>query len=332
MMADVSRYPDENWPGENRPVRSVVRRWPALPTFGNGARGKPDRQGVTLIEVVLALALSVAILGLLGRYVGMQARMMDRAKRNVKTTELAASILSLIVEDIRGVQIDYLAVTRHDKELEIPPEEGTGVEDESESVEEEEVEEELAVTALPVGLYGTASYLRVDTAKTRRPGRRWSQSVAAGNGANLMEVGELRTISYAMDVAPPAEQLRGLVPIGQEATFTGAVLMRSSRDRAVSVFFADNLGGDDESLFAQPIATEVASIAFRYFDGSQWLSEWDTLLAGGLPAAVEVTLLLNPQPEQVDAASDLNQLQMDLTFRRTISIPCARPLLPVEIQ
>jgi hypothetical protein len=43
-----------------------------------------------------------------------------------------------------------------------------------------------------------------------------------------------------------------------------------------------------------PIAPEVLAIEFLYFDGEQWLEEWDSEAMGGLPVAVQVGIAIEP--------------------------------------
>jgi hypothetical protein len=43
---------------------------------------------------------------------------------------------------------------------------------------------------------------------------------------------------------------------------------------------------------------EVVHCEFHYFDGSEWLEEWDSAERKSLPNAVEVTLRLDPPPER----------------------------------
>ena len=44
------------------------------------------------------------------------------------------------------------------------------------------------------------------------------------------------------------------------------------------------------SASARILAPEVASVAFRYFDGTTWNSTWDSAYVQKLPLAVEVTI------------------------------------------
>lgn len=46
-------------------------------------------------------------------------------------------------------------------------------------------------------------------------------------------------------------------------------------------------GGGGE---AQPVAEGVGSLRFRYFDGTQWTSDFDSSKTGGLPVAIEVAV------------------------------------------
>ena len=65
--------------------------------------------GLTLIEVVLALSLTVVIIGLFERVHGhaLLALPTSAKQATCETAELASALMSLIVEDIRGVQVDY---------------------------------------------------------------------------------------------------------------------------------------------------------------------------------------------------------------------------------
>ena len=60
------------------------------------------------------------------------------------------------------------------------------------------------------------------------------------------------------------------------------------------------------------IATKVTAFSVRYYDGSDWATEWDsTQLNNTLPVAVEVTITVQPTPADPP-----------YTLARTIAIPC----------
>jgi hypothetical protein len=52
---------------------------------------------------------------------------------------------------------------------------------------------------------------------------------------------------------------------------------------------------------------EVVYCEFRYFDGSAWTDEWDSHSRKSLPAAVEVTMQLNPPPERWKPRTSRNE-------------------------
>ena len=74
-------------------------------------------------------------------------------------------------------------------------------------------------------------------------------------------------------------------------------------------------------------AKEVSKIAFRYFDGINWLETWDSTSLNQMPTAVEVTLTLRNSTTTsaaLDDAADPYALG-DTTHRMVIAIPVAEP-------
>ena len=79
----------------------------------------------------------------------------------------------------------------------------------------------------------------------------------------------------------------------------------------------------DEGNFV--IAPEVRSLAFRYFDGSAWQNTWDGTMAGpdgttpvGPPVAIEITIRIAP----AGAANPDNE-QSWKTYRHVVALPTA---------
>ncbi len=111
-------------------------------------------------------------------------------------------------------------------------------------------------------------------------------------------------------------------------------LYRREVDRAVSAYRQepDTPAGPDE--YTRLMAPEVVSLQFRYFDGTNWLSEWQSSSVGGYPLAVEITLLLDPDrtpdvaasPSRGDANVNLENMKH---YRTVVHLPVAE-IMPEE--
>jgi hypothetical protein len=108
-------------------------------------------------------------------------------------------------------------------------------------------------------------------------------------------------------------------------------------DRAAASFSAQDGNLDASEHPGNLLAAEVNYLEFRYWDGSSWYSEWDSEQMGGLPAAIEITIGIDPaagrNPEDMDikaanelAAADLNEYM----YRLTVHLPVAKPLVVDE--
>ena len=80
------------------------------------------------------------------------------------------------------------------------------------------------------------------------------------------------------------------------------------------------------------IAPEVASIEFQYYDGTEWLTEWDSDEMGCLPTAVRITLLLAERAE-TDTTSRASNATLptlataspDQIYSLMVRLPTAKP-------
>lgn len=87
-----------------------------------------------------------------------------------------------------------------------------------------------------------------------------------------------------------AEVSYGTVPIGDAGTSTGVF------ERVQRPVDADPLQGGLESL----MSADVSEIGFQFWDGAEWLTEWDTRNGSRrIPAAVRVQYRLNSDPAEV---------------------------------
>ncbi|WP_437186829.1 type II secretion system protein GspJ [Planctomicrobium sp. SH668] len=96
----------------------------------------------------------------------------------------------------------------------------------------------------------------------------------------------------------------GLAPIDAEQLTLLSQNLKSSRpDKGLGRRVRDLFSGFDseEMLKAENlIAPEVTEVSFRYFDSGEWAGSWDSMQMGRLPRAVEVTFgFWNPPPIRV---------------------------------
>lgn len=93
------------------------------------------------------------------------------------------------------------------------------------------------------------------------------------------------------------------------------LLIRSSTRNA--------LGTTTPEPTQQVLARRVVSMSLRYYDGSSWLDEWDSAdLDNDLPLAVELALVLRPQPEKGDE-DDIRWGENDATVAVLIPVPAS---------
>ena len=89
----------------------------------------------------------------------------------------------------------------------------------------------------------------------------------------------------------------------------GRGLMRSELDRAVSTW--STMNGSEQPLYANAklLAKEVTSLAFQYFDGTAWTTDWDSSAMGGLPVADQVVPATHTLPFPASNAASPSALR-----------------------
>ena len=131
---------------------------PATPRTIAGRRPAASRtNGFTLIEVLLALALSVVIVGLLSTAMNLFLLDLDRERDDVTRARAARAVLQLMADDLRAaIQYKELDMTALDEAI-ASAEAATATEEEA---EEEATEEEIVVEH--PGLAGGVNSISLD--------------------------------------------------------------------------------------------------------------------------------------------------------------------------
>jgi hypothetical protein len=172
-------------------------------------------------------------------------------------------------------------------------------------------------------LYGTATELQIDISRVPRVDE-YQALTYRGRGVRDVP-SDVKTVGYYL-----SRDAAALSPQGDLATSSGG-LVRRSLDRAVSLWAAAN--GHSSALVesAGLVAPQVADVHFAYFDGAQWTDSWDSEAMGGLPLAVEITLVLAVTPprsfvrQAVDAVTLADEPPpRETIYRQVVHLPAAK--------
>ena len=311
------------------------------------------RRGMTLLELVLALALAGVLLTAIGMALHLHWRAFDVRRSRIEEAQLATAILRHISDDIRGtlkfeppnldgLNLSSLTANAAASALEgVMPEDSEGDPEGTPSPMENEdpdspdpmspttptpdggeenpnsdstggsqtgggnsttaggttasdttTEAAESGPSVVVGLYGSATQLQFDISRLPRVDQYQMQEAEDGS---VQVPSDIKTVVYylAEDIAAADGALAIPPSTTPSGTGTGRGLMRSESDRAVSAY--GEMGGSTDSLFggAKLLAAEVTSLQFQYFDGTEWLTEWNSDELKGLPTAIEVVLTIS---------------------------------------
>jgi type II secretory pathway pseudopilin PulG len=307
------------------------------------SRRAARRSAFTLLEVLLALALSVMVIGAIGYAIYFHLRVLEDQRNRVEQALVARGLMQLMANDIRaGVQykpIDMsqleslLASTDLTTLLMDPAMAGlasgldtgaltdsgadAGTDPAADEGTDTAATDEEEVSAPRPGLFGTANELRIDI--SRMPRR---DEYLAGVGQSGMDFSsDLKAVIYRLAPTESLDprQMIGLPPVSEEGSMS---LVRTSVSHAVARL-ADESGADAAAVGQSAVlANEVQTITFRYFDGTagEWVDEWDSEAMESLPNAVEIVMSMRMAISQVN----MQELPSE-TYRLVVHLPMAEP-------
>ena len=284
---------------------------------------RPTRNALTLLEMILALALSVLVLSAIGWAIQLHLAAVDTRRGDVEEAQLARAVLKLMADDLHSVvaynTIDFNEAARiaamdipglasgdieaGDENFEQDPVEGDPEATEEEEKEPKDLSSDLTPGAVP-GIYGNQYQLQIDTSRLPRI-EDFDPALRAASGKLNDLPSDVKTVVYYLQPDDGYEQgdtsslLANLEvneldePVATAASpgqGWGRGLVRRALDRSATQWALDN--GDMSRLDAtgEVLALEVVALEFRYFDGQQWQTAWDSEELAGLPMAIEVAI------------------------------------------
>lgn len=315
-------------------------------TFIPRVRSRSVRRadGYTLLELLLSLAISVVIIGLIGTAIQLYLISLTQLQSKIERKQIARGLAQMISNDLRAgvqykaadygdlenlVQTQELALDGGIAELLALEAEATGAAPTETAPIEEDAEPEPIIdeetAAFRPALFGDERSLALDISRLPRIDQ--YNSIIAGDNPGEQTPSDVKTLAYFFSNANPSNN--GEV---QFSSVASGGLYRRQVDRAV----ASHAG--DSGLVATPdgnselVASEVADIRFRYFDGENWQSQWDSEENGGFPTAIEFILVIDPTRSTSGADYLYNGFDSAVMeqYRSVVHLPAAE--LPPEEQ
>lgn len=315
------------------------------------------RPAFSLLELVLALALSLVVIGLIISSIRLYMIQLERRRVEIEQQHISRGVISMISLDLRSaiqykaqdyspledlVQSQTLAgissLPAGADEEDIDAEQleqditnsiasgggagtqaGQGDQADSEGDEEELEDEEEEETGRPT-FVGTSRFIRFDISRLPRQDEINPLIVNQGSGPRLPS--DIKTVTYFFSSQPPVEQVGFDAEFGRQGG-----LFRRQVDRAVE----SHRNGDQDieivvvpDEFSELVSPEVSDLRFRFWDGENWHADWDSVEMMGFPSAVEIVVVIDPErivTERVEI-SDIERLEVQI-LRQVVHLPVA---------
>jgi len=304
-----------------------------------------NSSGFTLLEVMLALSLVSLVLYAMTVAIDVHLRLLDSGRTQVEEAQLARALLGRIADDLRSA-VAYRPVETEEFLMGLTADLGDAVGDmaamgeaaglDSQSVEgmddsldefSSDLSDPSELPPIP-GLYGNDYQLQVDTSRLPRIDQYDGMLSTTGEISATDLVSDVKTVTYYV-----LDDLQSTVAYTSSVSQAAGGLVRRERDRAAAAY-ASQSGELAESESQQElIAPEVAAIEFRYFDGTEWVEEWDSDDRGGLPVAVDIAIGITPVRRRDNQAASWQTINVSTTteddelliYRLLVHLPAAEP-------
>lgn len=253
-----------------------------------------NRSAFTLLELMLALGLTVTLLTIVYSALELHWRFSTLGQVEVERAQIARAVLTKMSADIRSTMYsapidEYVEAADSDVD---DTDDGTGSDDTATEIPLDDTVIEVtdpadAYSGSSVGVFGDAVSVVLHI---NRPYRQ--NAAADAQMLNPDSQSDQKSVSYflAGGEGSLASMMSG--QFQTTTTYEDGIdgLARMSGDR-FSLGLADQQG-DLVQLASQTklLAEEINSLAFEYHDGVEWFTEWDSDVQGRVPNAIGVTI------------------------------------------
>ncbi len=286
--------------------------------------GRAQRGGFTLLELTLALGLTIVLLTAVYRAMEIHWQFSVAGQIEVERSQIARALLSRIAADIRSTvyRAEEASTTTASSDTS-----GTGgtssdtADTTSDTALIEVIDPADAFSMDTTGVFGDNQSLTLHL--SRPTAERESPS---GELSGSLAMGDLKSVSYFL--AGGETSLAGTVgdPLSDVQTEDGVDgLARMSGDRFAVLQAAEVGEAQDFASQIQLLAPEINYLSFEYHDGYEWLTEWDSRVEGRLPNAIGVTIGFRDPDFPEKSFLRRTASESTDTFRLVVPLTAANP-------
>jgi len=312
------------------------------------------RPAFTLTEVILAIALTAVVVYLITTAIELYVVSVDSSRTRVESAQLARALLDQIADDFASARLTAPAAGTAFASGSGQPagggdqgSAGFGTGASTGAGFGAAGGTSPGATPPPTmatvqGVYGTADVVRID----RLPLANWERTARQVEVQETSSAADLPvSVRYffidAKRMSPEQLAQRGLSAVDVQDTSVAGLYRESQPTVAVAAQGDATVpasGAASPDAAVELLAPEVASFALSYFDGQDFVEEWDAVRDGGLPRGVEIRLtLVEPQfhagvdAERTQRRSEGRYEPGELVeYRRFVHLPRVDPSPPAQ--
>lgn len=169
-------------------------------------------------------------------------------------------------------------------------------------------------------MIGAANQLTIDVSRLPRIDQ--YNTFLLGLDPQSARPSDLKSVSYFLSASPPVDPAAEFDP----AVSRIGGLYRRQIDRAVANYRGEDAAPSMPDEYCKLVAPEVVGLEFRYYDGSDWTSSWDSEELQHFPLAIEVVVTIDPDriKNSGSGSTDLGaQLSGLRQYRSVVHLPAA---------
>jgi hypothetical protein len=196
---------------------------------------------------------------------------------------------------------------------------------------ETEATSELGTPITVVGLYGSTGTLQFDMSRLPRVDE-YETLYSANSELGVVDIpSDIKTVTYFVCTEDSFGGAKdpGLMSGSPTPSVSGRGrgLMRRELSQAVASWAEANGNLNATYADAKLLADEVVGLQFRYYDGVDWLDDWNSDDLGGLPFAVEITVTIQPtyaMSEDALAQLAVDEMPPEKSYSLIVHLPAAQ--------